>query len=98
MAAKYGGLQIGISINTGTAVVGYIGSEMQMDYTAIGDVVNVAARVEDLAGGGEILVTEEVARRVAEHVALEPYRTLSLRGREQATQIFSVRAKVDERD
>jgi class 3 adenylate cyclase len=90
LAAKYHGLAIGIAINTGSAVVGNIGSEVKMDYTAIGDVVNVAARIEDLAGPGQILVTEAVARQVAAAVPLRPVTTVTLRGREQPTTVYAV--------
>jgi len=90
LAAKYHGLAVGIAINTGPAVVGNIGSEVRMDYTAIGDAVNVAARIEDLAGPGQILVTEAVAQQVASTVALRPVTTVTLRGREQATAVYAV--------
>jgi class 3 adenylate cyclase len=50
---------IGIGINTGSAIVGNVGSENRMDYTAIGDCVNIAARLQQIAKGGEILIGEE---------------------------------------
>ena len=50
---------VGIGINTGSAIVGNVGSENRMDYTAIGDCVNIAARLQQIAKGGEILIGEE---------------------------------------
>jgi adenylate cyclase len=50
---------VGIGINTGSAIVGNVGSENRMDYTAIGDCVNTAARLQQIAKGGEILIGEE---------------------------------------
>ena len=55
-------LNFGIGINTGDAVVGNIGPENRMEYTAIGDTVNLAARLESNAKPGQILVSESVCR------------------------------------
>ena len=51
--------EIGIGINTGIAIVGNLGSENRMDYTAIGNSVNVAARLQQIAKGGKIIIGEQ---------------------------------------
>jgi len=58
---------VGIGINTGSAIVGNVGSENRMDYTAIGDSVNVAARLEKIARGGEIIIGEEAFQQTRGH-------------------------------
>ena len=54
---------MGIGVSTGFAVLGNLGSEVRMEYTAIGDTVNIASRLENMARPGQILVTDEVANR-----------------------------------
>ncbi len=51
-------LQVGIGINSGDAVVGNVGSEKRMEYTAIGDNVNLAARLQAIAAGGQIIISQ----------------------------------------
>ena len=54
---------VGIGINTGVAIIGNIGSLNRMDYTVIGDCVNVAARLEEMAKEGEIVIGETTFRK-----------------------------------
>ena len=77
---------IGIGINTGVAFVGVVGTADHVEFTALGDAVNVAARLSSAAAGGEILVTETAA--VAAGMATGERRRLDLRGKTEATDAF----------
>ena len=55
-------IAIGIGLHTGIATIGYIGSERRSEYTAIGDTVNLAARLESNTVGGQILISEATVR------------------------------------
>ncbi|MBN2808261.1 MAG: PAS domain S-box protein [Deltaproteobacteria bacterium] len=60
-------LHLGIGISCGEAIVGNIGSPVRMDFTAIGETVNLAARLQETSRGGEILVDEKVYQGVRDH-------------------------------
>ena len=78
---------IGIGVNTGPAYVGAVGTAEHVEFTALGDAVNVTARLASLAAAGEILVTEATAREAAAVFEGRERRRLDLRGRSEATDV-----------
>ena len=82
-------LQQGIGINTGEAVVGSIGSTKRLDYTAIGDAVNTAQRLQGLAAGGQILMSASTLSRLDNELA-EPLGAIQVKGKRQAVNVFKI--------
>jgi adenylate cyclase len=79
---KYFGYELGmgIGINTGYMTVGNIGSDIHMDYTVIGNQVNVASRLESLAKPGQILVSQRTFSRVSHLVEAEEIGEIKVKG------------------
>jgi adenylate cyclase len=77
-------IRYGIGINTGPAVVGNMGSRSRLQYTALGDTVNTAARLTGLAGAGQILISADAATAAGLETKGLERRTLELRGRDQS--------------
>ena len=80
-------LQQGIVINTGESVVGSLGSTRRLDYTAIGDAVNTAQRLQTLAGGGQILISASTLSRLDDD-PVEPLGPLKVKGKPEAVNVF----------
>ncbi|CAN5497911.1 hypothetical protein BH23CHL2_BH23CHL2_06540 [soil metagenome] len=80
----------GIGIHAGEAIVGNIGTPQLMSYTAIGDVVNVAARLESEARSGEILISGEVYERISSYVEVEELGSIYVKGRLQPVRTYKV--------
>ncbi|MBZ0284258.1 MAG: response regulator [Anaerolineae bacterium] len=76
-------LSYSIGVNLGEAVVGYIGTERAMNYTAIGDVVNTAKRLQELAPPGKIWVESAVIERLGDLVQAQPLGEVKIRGRKR---------------
>lgn len=80
----------GIGVNCGNAVVGNIGCEFRMDYTAIGDTVNTAARLESNAKRGQILISEEVYEAVKDRVSVTPIGEIPLKGKSKGVFVYQL--------
>ena len=83
------GIEIGVGINTGYAVIGNMGSDTRFDYTAIGDCVNVAARLESATKevGVDILIGENTAKRV--DFKLKSLKPIKVKGKEEYLKIYT---------
>lgn len=80
----------GIGINCGEAIVGNIGSRYRKDYTAIGDTVNTASRLESSAKAGQILISEAVCNAVADRIDTTYIGSLSLKGKTKTVETYQV--------
>lgn len=83
-------ISFGIGINCGHAVVGNIGCDFRMDYTAIGDTVNTAARLESNAKRGQILISEKVYERVKDRVEATSIGVIPLKGKSNGISVYRV--------
>ena len=73
--------EVGIGVNTGDVVMGNVGSKNRMDYTVIGDTVNVAARLEQMAEGEVIIVGEETYNRCHHLISMQPRGDIKVKNR-----------------
>lgn len=89
---KYGRtVSFGVGVHCGKAVVGNIGTKMRMDYTAIGDTVNTAARLESNAKAGQVLISKAVYDALEGRIEAESLGTsIKLKGKSDEFEIFSV--------
>lgn len=91
LVARFGGqpgTRIGVGIHVGEVVVGSVGSSARKDYTAIGSVVNMAARLCSSAQAGQVLVSEAVKAELKGEVNLKPLAPVSLKGFSEPVSVF----------
>lgn len=83
-------LSYSIGVHVGEAVVGYIGTERALNYTAIGDVVNTAKRLQELAPAGHIWIEDSVVQRLGSMVEVQPLGDIRMRGRKQPARAYDL--------
>ncbi|MFH1064866.1 MAG: adenylate/guanylate cyclase domain-containing protein [Candidatus Woesearchaeota archaeon] len=92
---KYGiDINIGIGINTGEMIVGNVGARQRMDYTVIGNSVNVAARLCGAAKADEILITATTHAEVKKLVKCEELEPIRVKGKSNPIQVYNVKGMV----
>ena len=83
-------LAYGIGIHVGQAIVGNVGTAQQMDYTAIGDAVNLASRLQEKAERGQILLSQAVYDAVKDVIQVESLGPVTIKGRSAAEPVYAV--------
>lgn len=90
-------VSFGIGIHVGPAVVGNIGAEARMDYTAIGDTVNTASRLESNAPGGTIYISRAVAEALGGRIRTSFIGELKLKGKAEGFEVYNLEGLNEER-
>jgi PAS domain S-box-containing protein len=83
-------LSFGVGIHYGDAVLGLIGTEKRLEYTAISDAVNTAKRLQENSAKNQILISKEAYERVKDDVNVLPHADMTVKGKSQVMQVFEV--------
>ena len=83
-------LQFGIGVHTGEAVVGNVGSPERLDYTAMGDSVNLAKRLQEVAAPMQILISDATYQLIRDQVEVRELEPIQVKGRSQYTKVFEL--------
>jgi adenylate cyclase len=83
-------VKINFGIQTGMAVVGLVGTHDLMEFTAVGDTVNLASRLQDLSTNGQILIGQSTYDQIEGHVYIDHVGEQYVKGREEPVNVYEV--------
>ncbi|NOH04521.1 MAG: PAS domain-containing protein [Chloroflexi bacterium] len=83
-------LAFGVGIHTGEAVLGLIGTEKRLEYTAISDSVNTAKRIQENSARNQILISRDAFERVQKQLDAKPHANMNMKGKTQPIEVFEV--------
>jgi len=89
-AENQAAIRIGIGINTGNVITGSIGSTRALQYTAIGDAMNVASRLVNVASSGEIIVSENTYRHIVGRVEATALLPVKVKGKAEELKVYRI--------
>jgi class 3 adenylate cyclase len=84
-----------VGINTGPALVGNIGSDEIRNFTAIGDAVNVAARLEASGAAGEVIIGAETFNRIRDAAVVDVLQPVEAKGKREAVEAYRLKALIE---
>ncbi len=85
---EYQRLYFGVGVHTGDAVVGNVGSPLRKDYSAVGDAVNLSERLQELAEGGQIIISDNTYQLVKKWVSVTRMEPVQVKGRQAMEQLY----------
>jgi adenylate cyclase len=83
-------IPVGFGISTGESMVGIFGSAIRKEYTAMGNPVNLAARLERIAKENQILICNDTYEAVKDYFKVEKIRSVKLKGMDEETPVYNV--------
>ncbi|GGO76020.1 hypothetical protein GCM10011348_02240 [Marinobacterium nitratireducens] len=83
-------LSFGVGLHVGEAVLGLVGTQERMEYTAIGDDINIAKRIQEHTGAGQILISAALYDRVKDQISVNPVFSIQVKGKRKPLEVYEL--------